>query len=139
MPELDASDNGKEYEVEAISDSAVYTNELQSGHLLGLYYLVAWKGNPKKENIWKLLSAIQHLKKLISSFHKNYLKKLIAISPPINSVSLIVRSTIKPTQPITKRKQGHSANNTKKQAKKNWNSLRDKQSPFGLVGIFLFL
>ena len=41
IAELDAGDNesGK-YEVEAICDSAVYARESESGHLLGLYYLV---------------------------------------------------------------------------------------------------
>ena len=33
----------KEYKVEAIQDSTVYTKEVD-GHLLELYYLVAWKG-----------------------------------------------------------------------------------------------
>ena len=42
VPELDAGDeDSEEYEVEAIRDSAVYANESESGHLLGLYYLVA--------------------------------------------------------------------------------------------------
>ena len=40
VPELDAGDNNKEYKVEAICDSAVYTMKLESGHLPGLYYLV---------------------------------------------------------------------------------------------------
>ena len=39
VPEFEPGDN-KEYEVEAIRDSAVYTKEAD-GHLLGLYYLVA--------------------------------------------------------------------------------------------------
>ena len=39
--ELDAGNkDSKEYEVEAIWDSAVYANESKSGHLPGLYYLV---------------------------------------------------------------------------------------------------
>ena len=41
VPELDAGDDSKEYEVEAIRDSAVYAMESESGHLPGLYYLVA--------------------------------------------------------------------------------------------------
>ena len=48
--ELDASNNSKEYELEAIWDSAVYANKSESGHLPGLYYLVVWKGYPKEEN-----------------------------------------------------------------------------------------
>ena len=51
----------------------------------------------------------------------------------------MARLTVKPTQPITKRKQGRPANNANKQAKKNWNSLRNKQPLFQLVGIFFFL
>ena len=38
-PEFDAGNN-KEYEVEAIMDSAVYAKEAER-HLLGLYYLVS--------------------------------------------------------------------------------------------------
>ena len=38
-PEFDVGDN-KEYEVEAIKDSAVYTKEVE-GQLLGLSYLVS--------------------------------------------------------------------------------------------------
>ena len=41
IPELDAGDDSEEYEIEAIRDSAVYVIELESGHLPGLYYLVA--------------------------------------------------------------------------------------------------
>ena len=59
VPELDFSDkDSKEFKVKAIWDSAVYANKLESGHLPGLYYLVAWKGYPKEENTWELLLAI---------------------------------------------------------------------------------
>ena len=51
VPELDAGNkDSKEYKVEVIWNSAVYANKSESGHLLDLYYLVAWKGYPKKEN-----------------------------------------------------------------------------------------
>ena len=126
VPELDAGDNSEEYEVKAIWDNAVYANESESGHLPGLYYLVAWKSYPKEENTWEPLSAVQHLKKLISSFHKNRLEKPIATSPPINSAPPMARPTIKPTQPISKRKQGRPANSANKRAKKNWHSLHSK-------------
>ena len=43
------ADNSKEYKMEVIRDNAVYTNKAED-HLLGLYYLVAWKRYPKKEN-----------------------------------------------------------------------------------------
>ena len=46
--EFEAGDD-KEYEVDGIRDSAVYAREL-AGQLSGLYYLVLWKGYPKKEN-----------------------------------------------------------------------------------------
>ena len=55
--ELEAGDSGK-YEVQAIWDSAVYASKSQSGQPLGLYYLVAWKGYLKEENIWEPLSAV---------------------------------------------------------------------------------
>ena len=42
--------NNKEYKVEAIWNNTVYTSKLESGHLPGLYYLVAWKGYPKEKN-----------------------------------------------------------------------------------------
>ena len=48
--ELDAGDESREYEVEAIRDSAIYAKKAD-GHLLGLYYLLTWKGYPKEENI----------------------------------------------------------------------------------------
>ena len=42
VPKLNAGNqNSKEYKVEAIWDSAVYINKWESGHLPGLYYLVA--------------------------------------------------------------------------------------------------
>ena len=49
--ELDAGNkDSKKYKVETIWDSAVYANNSDSGYLLGLYYLVAWKGYLEKEN-----------------------------------------------------------------------------------------
>ena len=48
--ELDAGNDSREYKVEAIWDSAVYARESESGHLLGLYYLVSWQGYPEEEN-----------------------------------------------------------------------------------------
>ena len=51
ISQLEFQDNiDKEYEVEAICDSAVYAKKSESGHLLGLYYLVSWKGYPEEEN-----------------------------------------------------------------------------------------
>ena len=41
--------NGKKYKVDGIEDSAIYAREL-AGQLLGLYYLVPWKGYPEEKN-----------------------------------------------------------------------------------------
>ena len=43
-------DDSREYELEAIWDSAVYAWESELGHLSGLYYLLSWKRYPKEEN-----------------------------------------------------------------------------------------
>ena len=48
--EFKAGGNNKEYEVEDIRDSAVYTRESETGHLPGLYYLVSWKSYPKNKS-----------------------------------------------------------------------------------------
>ena len=117
---LDAgNDDSGEYEVEAIRDSAVYARELESGRLLGLYYLVSWKRYPEEKNTWEPASAIQHLRKLISSFHKDHSDKPTATSPAIDTAPLTARPTVKPTEPL-KRKQRRPANSTNKRAKKNW-------------------
>ena len=56
--ELNIDNEGrKDYEVEAIWDSAVYARELK-GHLPGLYYLVTWKGYPEEESTWEPASAV---------------------------------------------------------------------------------
>ena len=119
VPELDAGNkNSKEYKVETIWDSAVYANKSESGHLPGLYYLVAWKGYPEEENTWEPLSAVQHLKKLISSFHKDHPEKPAVTSSPINSAPPMARPTVKPTAKApTKQKRGRPANNASKRAK----------------------
>ena len=120
VPELNARDNSKEYEVEAIWENAVYAMESESSHLPGLYYLVAWKDYPKEKNTWEPVLIVQHLKKLISLFHKNHPQKLTATSPLINSVLPIARPIIKSTdKSTTKRKRSRSANSDNKQAKKN--------------------
>ena len=68
VPEF-KSGNNKEYEVEVIQDSAVYTKEADR-HLPGLYYLVAWKSYPKEKNTWEPSSVVMHLQKMVSTFHK---------------------------------------------------------------------
>ena len=109
--------NSEEYEIEAIWDSIIYVSKSESGKLLGLYYLVAWKGYPKEKNTWKPLSAVQHLKKLICCFHKEHPEKLTATFPPIKSTPPMVRSTVRPT-PL-KWMQSWPAGGASKRAK-NW-------------------
>ena len=101
--ELDAGDDeGGEYKVETIWDSAGYARK-SADYLSGLYYLVCWKDYPEEENTWEPASAAQYLKKLISSFHKNHPNKLMA--------------SIKPT--ALKQKRGQPANSSNKQTKKS--------------------
>ena len=69
--------NSKEYKVEGICDSMVYARKLEAGDLSGLYYLVSWKSYLKDKNTWEITSAVQHLRKLVSSFYKNYPNKAI--------------------------------------------------------------
>ena len=101
--ELDAGDDSGEYEVEAIRDSAVYARESESGHLPGLYYLVSWKGYPEEENTWEPASAVQHLRKLISSFYKDHPDKPRATFPAIGNAPPMVRTTVKPTEPLKRK------------------------------------
>ena len=116
--ELDAGDNDSgDYKVEAIQDSAVYAKESESSHLLGLYYLVSWKGYSEEENIWEPDSAFQQLRKLISLFHKDHPNKPSATCPAIDNALLTarptVRPTVKPMEPL-KQKRGQPANSTNK-------------------------
>ena len=102
--ELDAGEDSGEYKVEAIRNSAVYARE-SAGHLPGLYYLVSWKDYPEEENTWEPYSAVQHLKKLISSFHKDHPDKPTAISEAIDTAPPMARPTIKPAAKPTAPKQ----------------------------------
>lgn len=95
--ELDTdNDESIEYKVEVIWNSVVYAKESKSDHLSRFYYLVLWKSYSKKKNTWKLVLAMQYLKRLISLFYKNYPNKLTAIFSAINTASTMARSTIKP-------------------------------------------
>ena len=94
--ELEAGDS-KKYEIEAISNSAVYATKSESGQLLGLYYLVAWKRYPQEENTWKPSSAVQHSQKLINSFHKAHTEKPTANSPPFDPAPPMARPTVRST------------------------------------------
>ena len=89
---FEAGDN-KEYEVNSIQDSAVYVKESIIDQLLGLYYLILWKGYPEKENTWKPALAIQHLRKFVTADHKNNSEKLTATSLPVDTASLMARPT----------------------------------------------
>ena len=92
--EGNSNGNGEKYEVEAIRNSTVYARESE-GHLPGLYYLISWKGYPKEENTWESASAIQHLRKLVSTFHKEHPEKPTATSTQVNSVPVIAKPAVK--------------------------------------------
>lgn len=57
---------------------------------------------------------VQHFRKLINLFHKNYSDKLTTISKAIDTILLMARPIIRPTAKPTKQKQGRSANSTNK-------------------------
>ena len=106
--------------MEPIWDSAVYAIKSESGYLPELYYLVVWKGYLEKKTTWEPVSAVQHLRKLISSFHKDHPEKPTAISPFVDSALPMAKPTVKPTaKSTTKRKRGRLANSANKRAEKN--------------------
>ena len=111
-PEFDVGNN-KEYEVKAIIDSAVYAKEAE-GHLPGLYYLVSWKGYLEEKSTWESSSAVMHLRKMISTFHKYHPEKPTVISSPLNSALPMAKLSLKPpVKPYTKQKQGRPIGSTK--------------------------
>ena len=114
--EFKAGDDA-EYKVEAIWDSAVYARELEARHLPGLYYLILWKNYPEEENTWEPASAVQHLWKLVRTFHAGHPDKLTATSSPVDAALPIAKPIVKPT----KQKRGQTAQATKitKRTKKN--------------------
>ena len=113
MPEFEPGNDNKEYEVKAIRDSVVYAKEADR-HLPGLYYLVAWKSYSKEKNTQKPSLAVMHLRKMVSTFHKDHLEKSIATSAPLDSAPPMAKPTI---QFPTKRKQGRPIERAKKRAK----------------------
>ena len=132
--EFDAGDDESgEYKVEVIRDSIVYARESESGLLSGFYYLVSWKGYPEEENTREPASAVQHPKKLISSFHKDHPDMLTATSPAINTAPSMARPTVTPTEPH-KRKREQPANSINKRAKKNWAAV-DFYRVFGRIRV----
>ncbi len=123
-PEFESDGKGEEYKIKAICDSMVYARESE-GHLLGLYYLVSWKGYTKEKNTWEPVSAVIYLRKLISNFHHDHPEKPTATFPPINSASLMARSTVKPrAETLSKQKWDKLTkdNSASKHVKKTWTS-----------------
>ena len=114
--EFEAGDDDKEYEVDGIRDSAVYAKESATGQLSGLYYLVSWKGYPEEENTWEPASAIQHLRRLITAYHKDNPEKPTATSDPVDTAPPMARPSA-PPRPIAK-KQGRPAGPTAVPTKK---------------------
>ena len=94
--EFEAGSNNKEYEVESISDIAVYARESEVGHLPGLYYLVSWKSYLKDKSTWEPALAVQHLWKLVNTFYKHHPDKPTATSPPINLALPMAKRTAPP-------------------------------------------
>ena len=120
-PEFDVDDN-KKYKVETIKDSTVYVKEAE-GHLSGLYYLVFWKSYLEEKSTLEPSSAVMHFRKMISTFHKDHLEKPKTIFLPLDSVSPMVKSSVKsPVKPSTKQKQGCPINSTKQA--KEWDIRR---------------
>lgn len=120
--EFEASDK-EEYEVEEIQNNVVYAKELEKGYLLGLYYLVSWKGYLEEENTWESMLAVQHFRKLLSIFHKDNPDKPTATSFSINIAPPmawpIVHLTTWLCSKQTKQKRGLPPGNvTNKKAKK---------------------
>ena len=72
-----------------------------------------------EENTWEPALAVQHLKKLISSFHKDHPDKPAATFSAIDIAPPMARPTVTSTRP-PKQKQRQLSNSTNKQAKKNW-------------------
>ena len=107
-PKFNAGDN-KEYEVEAIKNSAVYAKEAKE-QLPGLYCLVSWKGYPKEESTWEPSFSIMHLWKMISTFHKDHPEKPMATSSPFDSTPPMTKLSVKPS---AKQKLGHPIGSTK--------------------------
>ncbi len=87
--------SNKKYEVKAIIDNAVYGQQTNSSNqILGFYYFVLWKSYLEEKNTWEPLSAVIHLQKLISTFYKEYLEKLIATSLSLDSILPMARPIV---------------------------------------------
>ena len=114
--EFEADGNNKEYKVEGIRDSMVYARESEAGHLPGLHYLVSWKSYLEDESTWKSASAVQYLRKLVSTFYMDHPNKPTVISPPIDLAPPIAKRIALPNI-NGKRKRGRPISSVQKKAK----------------------
>ena len=92
-PEFDPVNNN-EYKVKAIKNTTVYVKETEK--------------STKKSS-----SAVMHLWKIISIFHKNYPEKPMTISPPFDSAPPIAKLSVKPIKLYIKQKRDHPTGSTK--------------------------
>ena len=90
-----------------------YTKKSAVYHLPGLYYLISWKGYPKKESIWEPVLAVQYLRKLLSAFHKDNPDKPTAISLPTNTAFLMAWLLVTPLAKAAKQKRDWQATSTR--------------------------
>lgn len=98
-----AGNNNREYKMQEIKDSSVYSKEIK-GNLPGLYYLIFWKDYPQEKTIWGPTLVVWHLQKLINIFYKNHFDMLIAIFPLVNNAPLMAKSIAKLSKFVTKPK-----------------------------------
>ena len=106
--EFKAGDN-KKYKVNGIRHSTIYAKESATGQFPGLYYLVLWKGSPEEANTWEPALAIQHLRKLVTAYHKDNPEKLTATSDPVDTALPMAQSSALPrsiAKPTTRLKRG---------------------------------
>ena len=120
---FEAGDN-KEYEVDGIWDSTVYTKESAIRQLPRHYYMVLWKSYPKEENTWEPASAIQQLWRLVTAYHKDNPEKPTATSASVDTAPPMAKPTAPPmagptTAPTKKRGQPAGSTTTTKRAKKS--------------------
>ncbi len=111
--EFEARGN-KKYEVKAIIDSVVYSQQ-NNNQMPGLYYLVLWKGSLKEENTWDPSLVVIHLRKLISTFHKEHPKKPTATSLLLG-FALLMAKPMFPKKP--KQKRSHPNKRANKRGRK---------------------
>ena len=102
VPEFE-SGNDKEYKVKAIRDSTVYARESKSAHLPDLNYLVSWKRYFEEKNTWEPALAVQHLRKLISLFHKDHPDKSAATFPATDTGPPMARPIAKSTKSLKRK------------------------------------